>query len=150
MGPGKTGRGTIPRVHAINESRAGASSRGAGAGFLERGGMGMEPEILIVLVSVFVTGGMIGAAGILLAQFFMRRIPGVSATGAPTRAELEGIRRDVTEIAYHLGSVEERLDFAEQLLGGATPTEVPRAVAKKAEGIARVSGGPGGGGTPAG
>ena len=110
----------------------------------------MEPEILIVLVSVFVTGGMIGAAGILLAPFFMRRIPGVSATGAPTRAELEGIRRDVTEIAYHLGSVEERLDFAEQLLGGATPTEVPRAVAKKAEGIARVSGGPGGGGTPAG
>lgn len=107
----------------------------------------MEPEILIVLVSVFVAGGMIGAAGILLAQFFMRRIPGVSATGAPTRAELEGIRRDVTEIAYHLGSVEERIDFTEQLLGGATPTEVPRAVAKKAEGVARTPRGPGGGGT---
>ena len=116
----------------------------------------MEPEILILLVSVFVTGGMIGAAGILLAQFFMRRIPGVSATGAPSRAELEGIRRDVTEIAYHLGSVEERLDFAEQLLGGATPTEVPKAVAKraegmkKAEGIARAPRGPGGGEAPAG
>ncbi len=109
----------------------------------------MQVEFVIALVSVFVTGGMIGAAGILLAQFFMRRIPGVSATGAPTRAELEGIRRDVTEIAYHLGSMEERIDFTEQLLGGATPTEVPKAVAKKGESIARAAGGPGGGGAPA-
>lgn len=109
----------------------------------------MQVEFVIALVSVFVTGGMIGAAGILLAQFFMRRIPGVSATGAPTRAELEGIRRDVTEIAYHLGSMEERIDFTEQLLGGATPTEVPKAVAKKAESIARAPRGSGGGGAPA-
>ncbi len=93
----------------------------------------MDVEYWIALVSVFVSGGMIGAAGILLAQFFMRRIPGVSATGAPTRTELEGIRRDVTEIAYHLGSMEERLDFTEQLLGGASPTEVPKAVARKGE-----------------
>ena len=91
----------------------------------------MAVEFWVALVAVFVSGGMIGAAGILLAQFFMRRIPGVSATGAPTRAELEGIRRDVTEIAYHLGSMEERLDFTEQLLGGASPTEMPKAVARK-------------------
>ena len=36
----------------------------------------MDVEYWIALVSVFVSGGMIGAAGILLAQFFMRRIPG--------------------------------------------------------------------------
>ena len=91
----------------------------------------MGVEFWVALVAVFVSGGMIGAAGILLAQFFMRRIPGVSATGAPTRAELEGIRRDVTEIAYHLGSMEERLDFTEQLLSGGSPTELPKTVARK-------------------
>ena len=90
----------------------------------------MEVEFWVALSAVFVSGGAIGAAGTLLAQFLMRKIQGGydQRIPGPSRVELEMMRREMTEIAFHLGSVEERLDFTEQLLSGSNPMTRPRTV----------------------
>lgn len=90
----------------------------------------MEVEFWVALSAVFVSGGAIGAAGTMLAQFLMRKIQGGynQRVPGPSRVELEMMRREMTEIAFHLGSVEERLDFTEQLLSGSNPMTRPRPV----------------------
>jgi len=100
----------------------------------------MEPEVLIGIVAVFVSGGALGVAGTLLAQLFQRRAGGgqgndalvdqadipllASEVASAVREQLRFDIRDEVAAALesrdtqlaHLG---ERLEFAERLLAGA-------------------------------
>lgn len=88
----------------------------------------MGPEIWIGVAAVFVAGGAIGTAGTLLTQWVLRKIDGPDrrpASRGPHRAELEMIRSEVAELNRHVYNLDTRLDFTEQLLGGAIPTTNP-------------------------
>ena len=87
----------------------------------------MGPEFWVGLVAVFVSGGAIGAAGTLLAQWLVRRL-GAGDTAAvrpPSEREVALLRQDVSDLARQLQNLDARLDFQEQLLGGATPATQP-------------------------
>ena len=83
----------------------------------------MGPELWIGLVAVFISGGAIGAAGTLLSQWIRRNV--AEERLAPTAKDAKEaaiLRMEVTELARHVQNLDARLDFQEQLLGGATPT----------------------------
>ncbi len=85
----------------------------------------MEPEVLIGIVAVFVAGGGVGAVGTLLTQWVLRKIDGPSRPPphkTVDRAEVDLLRSEVAEVNRHLYNLDTRLDFTEQLLGGAIPT----------------------------
>lgn len=91
----------------------------------------MGPEVWLAVVAVFISGGAIGSAGTLLAQWVLRKIDG---EGSPRRAleaaELDVLRAEVADIGRKLRNLDGRLDFTEQLLGGALPlTSAPGRVA---------------------
>lgn len=86
----------------------------------------MGPEFWIGLAAVFVSGGAIGAAGTLLSQWILRKL----GDDAPPSRSLEGrdlalLRGEVSELTRHVRNLDARLDFQEQLLGGATPETRP-------------------------
>ncbi|HET9948425.1 MAG TPA: hypothetical protein VFQ22_05865 [Longimicrobiales bacterium] len=84
--------------------------------------MPTSPELLIGLVVVFASGGAIGSAGTLLAQWIFRRMDGRPTRALRTEAEeLRALRSELTEMGRHLHNLEERLDFTERLLDGALP-----------------------------
>lgn len=87
----------------------------------------MDPAVWIGIVAVFVSGGAIGAAGTLLAQWCVRKV--ISHQPSPTdrldARELSMLRSDVAEMAGQIRNLDARLDFQEQLLGGATPLGRP-------------------------
>ena len=81
----------------------------------------MEPEIIIGVLAIFVSGGAMGAAGTLLGQWVLKKISGPpprQVSPADPR-ELELLKGEVADMAVRLHSVDARLDFTEQLLGGA-------------------------------
>lgn len=82
----------------------------------------MGPEIWVGVAAVFVAGGAIGSAGTLLAQWLLRKIDG---EGSPRRAleaaEVDVLRNEVAELGRKVRNLDGRLDFTEQLLGGALP-----------------------------
>lgn len=82
----------------------------------------MGPELWVGIAALFVSGGAIGSAGTLLAQWVLRKIDG---EGSPRRtfeaAEMDVLRDEVAEMGRHLRNLDGRLDFTEQLLGGAPP-----------------------------
>jgi hypothetical protein len=86
----------------------------------------MGPEIWIGLVAVFVSGGAIGSAGTLLAQWLLKKL---DAAPLPQRsleaAERTVLRSEVAELHKHLRNMDARLDFTEQLLDGALPLSPP-------------------------
>ena len=86
----------------------------------------MDPEIWIAVAAVFVSGGAIGSAGTLLAQWIIRK---VDAGPAPQRsleaAEREALRTEVAELHKHIRNMDARLDFTERLLDGALPLAPP-------------------------
>lgn len=86
----------------------------------------MNPEIWVVVGAVFVCGGAIGASGTLLAQWVLRK---VTRPAAPPRladpADIEMLKVDIAELGRHVRNLDDRLDFTEQLLGGAVPTTRP-------------------------
>ena len=86
----------------------------------------MEPEIIIGALAIFVSGGAMGAAGILLCQWVVGRIspPSQGRLQLGDSRDIEAMRADVADLAVRLHSVDARLDFTEQLLGGAL--SVPR------------------------
>ena len=98
----------------------------------------MEAEIIIVAVSSFVGGGAMGATGMLLCQWVVRKMspPPQPRLDLMDPRDFEGMKADVADIAVRLHSVDARLDFTEQLLGGALsgarppeslpPTPAPR------------------------
>jgi hypothetical protein len=86
----------------------------------------MGPELWVGIAVVFVSGGAIGSAGTLLAQWILGKVD-----GAPTPrrkledAELEALRSEVDELGRQFRNLDARLDFTEQLLGGAIPLAPP-------------------------
>ena len=84
----------------------------------------MEPEIWVAVAAVFVSGGAIGTAGTLLAQWLVRGLrPGALEATEELRAarNTARIQGDLRALAKKIRNLDERLDFQEQLLGGATP-----------------------------
>ena len=81
----------------------------------------MEPEIIIGALAIFVSGGAMGAAGMLLCQWVVGRMSPPSQGGLQIGAsrDIEAMRADVADLSVRLHSVDARLDFTEQLLGGA-------------------------------
>ncbi|HUF74630.1 MAG TPA: hypothetical protein VMM35_00055 [Longimicrobiales bacterium] len=93
----------------------------------------MTPELVIGLVAVFVSGGAVGAAGTLLAQWILKKVDGAPA---PRRAlddpETAELRSEVAELGRHLRNLDARLDFTERLLDGALPLAPPPARTQEA------------------
>lgn len=87
----------------------------------------MGPEVWIGLAAVFVSGGAIGAAGTLLSQWVVRKVNdnGASAAGSLGDREIAILRMEMTDMSRQLQNLDARLDFQEQLLGGATPVTRP-------------------------
>lgn len=86
----------------------------------------MDPEIVIVIVAVFVSGGAIGSAGTLLAQWLLRKVDDDAGShAAMAAAEREVLRDQVTELHLHMHGLDARLDFTERLLDGALPVAPP-------------------------
>ena len=88
----------------------------------------MDPEIWVSLVAVFISGGAIGSTGILLAQWIVKK---VDSEPSPRRslevAEFDVLRGEVAEMGKRLRNLDARLDFTEQLIGGALPLAPPPA-----------------------
>ena len=89
----------------------------------------MEAEIVIVVLAAFVSGGTMGAAGMLLSQWVVRKMspPPQRRLDNVDARDIEGMKADVADIAVRLHSVDARLDFTEQLLGGALSGAQPPA-----------------------
>jgi len=86
----------------------------------------MGPEVWVVMGAVFLCGGAVGAAGTLLAQWVVRKVSRPAAllrTADP--GEIEMLKAEVSEMGRHVRNLDARLDFTEQLLGGAVPTTRP-------------------------
>lgn len=81
----------------------------------------MEAEIIIGALAVFVSGGAMGAAGILLCQWVVGRVspPPQRRLLTVDPRDFEVMKADVDDLSVRLHSVDARLDFTEQLLGGA-------------------------------
>ncbi len=81
----------------------------------------MQPEIIIVVLAVFIMGGTMGAAGTVLCQWILGKMSGPASRriGAGDPRELEVLKDELADMAVRLHSVDQRLDFTEQLLGGA-------------------------------
>jgi len=86
----------------------------------------MSAELLVGLVAVFVSGGAIGSAGTLLAQWLVKRfdVPS-SPRQALDAAEMDVIRTEIAEIGRQMRNLDARLDFTERLLDGALPLAPP-------------------------
>ena len=86
----------------------------------------MDPEIWVGIAAVFVSGGALGAGGVLLAQWLARKLGSADAL-SPSAGdrEIELLRGEVSDLSHQLRNLDARLDFQEQLLGGATPTTRP-------------------------
>ena len=91
------------------------------AGFTQPGNARMEPEIIIVVLATFVGGGAMGATGMLLCQWVVRKMspPPQQRLDLMDPRDVEAMKADVADLAVRLHSVDARLDFTEQLLGGA-------------------------------
>ena len=80
----------------------------------------MQPEILVALAAVFVSGGAVGTAGTLLTQWLLRRFDGVSVNERGVDgSEADALRAELGEMARYLRNLDARLDFTERLLDGA-------------------------------
>jgi len=108
----------------------------------------MEPEIIIGALAIFVSGGAMGAAGMLLCQWVVGRIspPSQGRAQLGDSRDVEAMRADVADLAVRLHSVDARLDFTEQLLGGALsgtrpPESLPPSQSPLAQGRAGLGAG---------
>ncbi len=91
------------------------------AGLTQAGNVRMEVEIIVVALASFVGGGAMGAGGMLLCQWVVRKMspPPLYQLGSMDPRDVEVMKADVADLAVRLHSVDARLDFTEQLLGGA-------------------------------
>ena len=83
----------------------------------------MEPEIIIGIAAVFVSGGAIGSLATLATGWVFKQMRGERAAGTQTLAdpEVELLRNDVAEMSHRLRQLDYRLEFTEQLIGGSNP-----------------------------
>ena len=88
----------------------------------------MGPELWVGIAAVFVSGGAIGSAGTLLAQWLLGKVDGVPAPARDLEAaEMDALRAEVDELGRQFRNLDVRLDFTEQLLDGAVPLARPPA-----------------------
>ena len=85
----------------------------------------MDPQVWVMLAAVFVAGGAIGSAGTLLTQWILRKVDLAPPQGALGPPEYRTVRKELAELGRHMRNVDARLDFAEQLLGGALTVAPP-------------------------
>lgn len=86
----------------------------------------MGPEVWVAVVAVFVSGGAIGSAGTLLAQWILKGMgPESHAPRGVDPVERDVLRQEVAELHRHLRNMDARLDFTERLLDGALPLAPP-------------------------
>jgi hypothetical protein len=86
----------------------------------------MSLELVVGLVAVFVSGGAVGSAGTLLAQWIWRKMDDPpSPRRALDTANVDVLRSEVAELGRHMRNLDARLDFTEQLLDGALPLSPP-------------------------
>jgi hypothetical protein len=85
----------------------------------------MDPQLWVMLAAVFVAGGAIGSAGTLLTQWILRKVDLVPPRGELGTPEYIMMRKKLAELGRQVRNVDARLDFAEQLLGGALTLEPP-------------------------
>jgi hypothetical protein len=77
----------------------------------------------VALLAVFVSGGAVGTAGTLLAQWLLRRFDAPSSAEPGRGAtEVDLLRSEVAELGRQLRNLDARLDFTERLLDGALPS----------------------------
>jgi hypothetical protein len=100
----------------------------------------MEPEIIMVVLATFVGGGAMGATGMVLCQWVVRKMtpPPQHPSSFMDPRDVDALKADVADLAVRLHSVDARLDFTEQLLGGALsgarpPESLPPALAPPAQ-----------------
>ncbi|GMR12558.1 MAG: hypothetical protein BMS9Abin29_0748 [Gemmatimonadota bacterium] len=87
----------------------------------------MGPEFWVGVAAVFLSGGALGAGGALLTQWMIRKVsnePGQFSRPANPR-ETELLRAQVADLNEQLASIDQRLNFTEQLLEGAIPLSRP-------------------------
>ena len=87
----------------------------------------MSVELVIGLIAVFVSGGAVGSAGTLLAQWILRKVDGVPTARTLDDPEVHVLRAEVAELGRHLRNMDARLDFTERLLDGALSLAPPPA-----------------------
>lgn len=85
----------------------------------------MGPEVWVGILAVFVSGGALGAGGALLTQWMVRNLRGDPGRQRQPVAETERLRAEVAALGERLASIDQRLDFTEQLLEGAIPLSRP-------------------------
>lgn len=85
----------------------------------------MDPEIWVAVAAVFVSGGAIGTAGTLLTQWLLRGLRAHPPPELSETRETARLRADLRALMHQVRNMDERLDFQEQLLGGASPTRRP-------------------------
>jgi hypothetical protein len=88
----------------------------------------MSPELVIGLVAVFVSGGAVGSAGTLLAQWILKKVdggPALASRRVLDDPEMDVLRSEVAELGRHMRNLDARLDFTERLLDGALPLAPP-------------------------
>ena len=80
----------------------------------------MEVEMIVVALASFAGGGAMGAGGMLLCQWVVRKMspPPRHLVDSMHPREVEVMKADVADLAVRLHSVDARLDFTEKLLGG--------------------------------
>jgi hypothetical protein len=85
----------------------------------------MDPEVVIGIIAVFVSGGAIGSVGTLLAQWLIRKVDTPPPRERMDTVERDALRAEVAELHRHLRNMDARLDFTERLLDGALPIAPP-------------------------
>lgn len=85
----------------------------------------MSPEWWVSLAAVFVSGGAIGASGLLLAQWLVKKVDTPDARRALDDADMDVLRSEVADMGRHIRNLDARLDFTERLLDGAIPLAPP-------------------------
>jgi len=85
----------------------------------------MDPEIVIGVIAVFVSGGAIGSVGTLLAQWLIRKVDAPGPRDRLDAVERDALRAEVAALHRHIRNMDARLDFTERLLDGALPLAPP-------------------------
>jgi hypothetical protein len=86
----------------------------------------MGPEVWVGIAAVFISGGAIGSAGTLLAQWLLRKLEDGPAPQRTLEAvERDALRSEVAELHKHIRNMDARLHFTERLLDGALPRSPP-------------------------
>jgi len=83
---------------------------------------------VIVIAAAFISGGAMGAAGTLFAQWILRGVDSARPDRGRRRVdpiERDLLREEVAELHKHLRNMDARLDFTERLLDGGLPLAPP-------------------------